>query len=1673
MIHEQRRKSAKLNWDKTQTSYTVPDGGDGSKSRAGAKTMRKDTEKGNERAEEATHAERRIKVGGTVYSRVKRHDESGAFGGGQVSVWKQEGGTVGDEWGEMTLESGDLVYAKWDNPAVTRWQLPENSSVYGHAEKVQKTFNAAKEWPETEQTVVRLAAAKALDECFVSFADMDGATEVERSRMVQNIANEYMATSGAQKYDAEKSQKWLSRAAVRECELFLGRRHAPETAKESTREHAATSLQQEKLDRKGHALGKAGEKSPIATTTAAASVQKGRSNEKKSDEFFSSPSSPFLPRARFLRNPYYAALLLCPSARRGCIESRLEATTFAAAGSGEVRVLCAVTVYEGREGPKKHLFAVARDWTGAFCFFVLEPFDVATEAVVLYTYPLLGSVEMNLDSHQRVLFHVDGVEFLASFKDKETASWLHDALKAAMASMYGEGNDCDRVVRMRAYSVEFASHYTSERDLMLFEVVNTILSATDCSVNLMKNNFAQLRRCLMKKEGRDKVALQWLNSMKMLTTKDGASISAASVVNHLRVVEEIIQCPTPYIDATLSQRLCEGLEEMGRRIPKTMATCSHLAVLLEYTDRVMLKWSSRYETPDVLFEPCFKPESHSPAAFYEASLLEERRARGAEYRLPPGIYLAVICFCGERVFTNKAGGWIAEVIQREPTHEEIQQVAADSENYRWVLRVGGTDANWAEGENLEKWEALYKERGGESFKARFLRAARRLKERRVFPRLGCVFDTPIFQAEVGTTLILTLCEVESEAAISPAAGVWHDIRELELRAYTQTLMCSENARVAFLPTGYRRCVRYLNAAVHYQKSLTQRLSPGFYVGFFLASVNAEGALMLVPECNRNLPPLVKVSGEHPSLLQWRWLQSLNYRHKTTQTFGLPTVADISVPLDERAPFESKVGYAIKALETAVGLKIQQFYDLELFALDEEQTIHAFFAVSYYPPPLQDIERVPEPPKGIVPMTFKLVRLVDDHHQRRYWSGVYGFIADEADRNYRILCSTTQPFTSDESIRLNITSETIFHAMELEKYALLFSWARTLAIWAETDGRTLVQRYAGKLLWNSGTNTEDAGEVEEVEYPGVSLSVEEVVDVAVSNQAAATDPKTFEMKSLLLQLRSTGKKDCAAVLQRLREMDDAVREGCPSHIAQMEDVNKLSLTLRGFDEAPPDGGFFAARSATVYELPCTLMEFVSGENKVEDSYLFAREIVEDLIELAAAGGTVADFGRIAETMVSCVEAAENMVDGAALEALRVEAEEKAWAEREQFIRKWIEMFRARPIKSMFDEALDASVEGPEPLFHAGSSQYIGSGSDGLRVCLARAATDANQLQELLRVANSALHGLELAQCIHAYNDALHKSEKTFFSDGPSKEEKKVIPGKAVTATISTTPQQIVTLVSKERREIYLYSMDPLRCLLLQGEQPRVSFPEIGYAELKVLGDHMNAPEQEVAAQLRDMHPTDERERRNLLNMSIELQAPLIAIRLLPLVYCSETGHFGEEEANGVRKAINGMQFLFLYGVRDWLRMESLGGPAVVGGFDVLWWLRYLQEVGEGEEAYCSYSGSWKQLYAETRIRVLLSLGVDHVTEEELQLWMEGLGRLVAYMSFKGKANVTDAEVKILIETCPLLQSLDLSGTTVTDDSVRLLCSRCRRLLECSVTGCRISREAEMWLNDLCRKNAQNL
>ncbi|ORC91529.1 putative leucine-rich repeat protein [Trypanosoma theileri] len=1654
----------------------------------------------------------RITVGSTVYRSELREDESKAYGGGEeVLVWVQDAQPAGDAWVEITLETGEVAYAQWGNPEETRWQLPDVSLIQFPSKVMEKEFSIKKEWTESQQQVLRIEAVKVLEECIVSKDINNIIGEDEKMIIVNNIANEYMATNSPKEYD-ESSSNWLHHAALRQLDSLLTLKRASKTTNRAMLQEISTMTLQAKLgivrnvsrDKKRYNTIDSNTNSiPIALSSQ--TVQ-GEENE----EELPLPLSPFLPNGRFLQNQYYKNLLYNPSAHRSCIEPQLETTVFTETGLGEIRVLCAVPVQEGFKGPKSRIFAVVRDWTGAFCFFIIrKPLKNEKESSVIAAYPLLGSLEFPQKSHHQVTFRVDGIEFMASFKDREHLGWFHDALKIAMVSMYGDGNDSERVVKMRAYSVEFAAHYSFEKPLNVLEVLNTIYSDTEHTGTMMDDDFARLRISLRTPQVRDKVVQEWIEFTKRFDDKVTDSSFTTLLSNHLRVIEELILSPTPYMNENLPQILQQRLYKMGEQLPDFSANCFRLAVLLDYTDRTMLLWKSRYETVDIPFEPCFKPLVPSQTADFERSLLEERRMRCLTHSHPPGIYLAVVCFHGKnRIFTNVNGNLIAEVIQHEPTQEELEQLRVDCEDYQWLLRLGGANKNWAK-EKLQEWDAMYTNRGVNSFKARFIRAAKKLQNANIFPTLGYIFDTPILHKEIGSLFILTICEVDSEVTIPRSAGVWHDIQELEDFIYSQSLLCSETARVAFLPNRYRQCVRYLTAASEYRDSLTQRLTPGFYLGYFLSSVCSDGMLMLVPECNRNLPPLVKVSEESPSLSQWRWLQSLNYRQQTTYSLGLPLPEDLSQPPVEGASFESKISYALATLEAAVGLKIEQFYDLELFALDEEQSIYAFFAVGYYPPPLCCVDGVPEAPKGLVPMTFKLVRVVDDHHLRRYWHHVYNCLADEVDLAYRKLSSTIQPFTSDEAIRLNPTGEVMVYMMDMDKYTFLLSWTRTLALWVETDGQTLVQKYAShhikmpevtpvkeeKKKDDDDDDSEKKGikkqyyqsQKNEKDNCKNSLSIEQIVDIAVSNQAAATDPNLFAMKSLMLQLRSTGKQGWGSILQRIQEIDDTMTEGYTCRLAAPEEVKDSPLTLHSFDDVTEDDMLSVSRPPTVYELPCSLMEFISGEGNVAEAFLFAREIVEEIIDVAVAGGAVAVVGQVMETMVSCVEAAEDIVDGAALENLRAEAEEQAWNERCALLQEWSSIFNARDRPSVLDNEI--LTDAPEPLFYTGSQYVVETPTDGLRICLARAANDANQLQELLRVANSALHAFELTECVHAYNDALQKHEEVLdelnistSNNNNNKnsnndiEEKKTDENfirnvKSTSTTTTTTPLRHVTLVSREQREVPLYSLSPFRCLTLQGERMRVPLPEFDYAELRVFAEHMNTEEEEVATQLRELNPNPDKLER-LLKMTLELQAPLLSLRLISLIYCPYSGRFYDEEANKVRELLSTDSFFFTYGVRDWIHMEELGGSAVTDGFDLLWWLRYLREAGDGSERYSSYCGSWKQMYVETRVRVLLSRGVRQVSEEEVALWLEAIGPCVGFLSFSGETNITDAEVNVLAATCPLLQSLDLAGTAVTDESVRLLCSRCRRLVECSVAGSRVSREALILLNETCRKNAEN-
>ncbi|KAH9593110.1 hypothetical protein LSM04_001810 [Trypanosoma melophagium] len=180
-----------------------------------------------------------------------------------------------------------------------------------------------------------------------------------------------MTTNSPKKYDS--SSKWLRQAAFVQIDSLLTLKRATKTTNRSMLQDATNMVLQAKLGILGNvSRDKSSDNTTdfIAnnSTTPLAVNSQTVQTEEENEEDLHPPLSLFLPHARFLQSRYYTSLLRNPSARRSCTEPQLEATVFTETGLGEIRVLCAVPVQEGFERPKSRIFAVARDWTVAYCF---------------------------------------------------------------------------------------------------------------------------------------------------------------------------------------------------------------------------------------------------------------------------------------------------------------------------------------------------------------------------------------------------------------------------------------------------------------------------------------------------------------------------------------------------------------------------------------------------------------------------------------------------------------------------------------------------------------------------------------------------------------------------------------------------------------------------------------------------------------------------------------------------------------------------------------------------------------------------------------------------------------------------------------------------------------------------------------------------------------------------------------------------------------------------------------------------------------------------------------------------------------------------------------------------------------------------------------------------------
>ena len=1381
-------------------------------------------------------------------------------------------------------------------------------------------------------------------------------------------------------------------------------------------------------------------------------------------ERLAQPTSPLLPRAYYLRDPYYQYRLNKTNPRRRKLESQLEGSTFLRPNGGELRVLCVVAAQLGREAPRDVKLCVVRDWVGAYCLMVLEPSTDRSDFVVAEAVPILEHVEFP-PGFSKLPIQIDDYELVATFHDQEYATTLHDSLKLAMCSMYGVGSDDRRITCLRAYATEFAhdsSPAQAHANVDVNSLLKTILTEDKREPENMQGEFVQLRRCMWTPAGRDHVLRQWIRSI------DEGFIfkrkSQATIKNHLRVIEEAMKSPAYHEDPSLYESVITHLSVLCADQPKTVeAEVNGLKAIVRLVDPVLDTWQSRHESADVPFEACFLPEPGSEADRQEREITTRRREQ-AHYM--PGIYLTMLCYCGSQVLCNASETPFSECIIPQPTAKELSELTPENRDFRWILQLGGSNDNWAA--ELSQWSDLYSNVGRSTFRAQFLRAANRLMHSQPFRTLGFILDTPIVHSLVHCAHIITVLRVDTKEKVPANAGRWRNMTELEQELYSRSLVVRPSSRLPFLPSTYREPQRFVQTAVKFRDQIQSRIPPGFYLGLLVLHNDSQGPMALVPESNRTLPPLSLVCEESPTLDQWRWMQSLNERYSRTRTLGIAQIPDLKNVVS--VTFEQRFARSLRELEVATGVKVTQFYDQELFILDEGQQIRVFFAV-HFVHAQHTAELVPTAPSGgAVPMVFKHVDVLEETLMRLYWPRIYPTLAEERQSYFRKAYSTAQPFAVDEAYRLRHESA-VYSFCEIDKYLLLVSCLRQLTLWMLTDGRSVVASFGGDP------------------EASVVRSIEDTVEVAVSNQAATQDINILTMKSLLFESSAKPHYSWATLISQLREIDRVMVAGYSNREVSIPQLQQRQFKLRTHDE------MFAGeidedenpRPPTIYDVPCTLSELVFKDVDPEMSvkYFGVQDTIKYIVDLACVQcvdvGNIVTIGQVVSDMISVVEASNDLVDGAALLSLKMDTEEQALKEREKFQRHWLDVYHDSHEEKAI-RGLAAAVESQDEeemlapaIFYDGSPHAITSAADGVRVCIAKAANSCYQLQQLVRTTNSTVEALELIQSLQTFTACVNKRNSLLGLDqGPSRSGQEADISRSAQSAPSAG-RSSVTMVSKEFEEFNLPPVDPLRCLVLRGASGKVRFPTIPSASMDVLSHHLRCSDLAIPQALLAL-PTSPKASEQLLEMAIQMKAPVLALRLVTIIFASTTpsGSFFTASSALQVKSLLDQSFMFEYGIKDWLHIEVLGGAPIAAAMDVMWWTRYLSEAtaetqtSKREDAFTDHEGSWKQVYAETRVRVFLSFGVHALSREEVALWGQTLGRYVEYISLKD-ANIGDAEIEVLTSCCQNIKSLDLSYTKITHHSIELIARNLRQIAECSVAGCDLTPTDQDALRRHCTEN----
>jgi hypothetical protein len=1633
-----------------------------------------------------------ITAGSTTYRAHVTRDTEGK----KMRCWVPEGKQLTENefvWIEhVDGSTSERYFANKADPNIRKWELPEISSTAAGANAAvgggqagtdaamkfveEKHFKERKEFKEKEaKKPVATAARKA-----VAAAQEKGIlTKDEATILAMNVAKEYMSLH--RKWDAD-GEKWVRDNAAEQIALIEDRKKEYATSM-MTRQVKADSLS---------GASTREEDLPIPTSAS---------------PNLTFPTSPLLPRASYLRDPYFFRRVNRRNPKRE-MEAMFEDKLFLQPGAGTVRVLSAVRCKVG-SAEKESFACVVRDWAGAFMLVFAEATTMGL-LVITSAYPLLEHVDLQRSSEAKGVLFIDDIPFQMAFANGEEMLYLVDTLKIAMCAMYGQGSDDHRITTMRAYAVEFSSmestYYPGGVVPDVKKVMTNILTEDLKDGVSMDPHFQAMRLCMRTPEGRDAVLRAWVRSMN-----DGAVIKnrrPAAIANHIRVIEEAVRHPSYHNDLSIPGSVIANLALLRSDQPEGVkARIEAARTSFRVITPILEQWRSRADVEDRPFELMFEPAEGSKAWQQAEVTLAQRRAQYAQSQLLPGIYVTLLCYSGNSVLCDHMGNLFSEVIVSSPSTQELDELTPDNEDFRWILSLGGAGApdDWAASE-IAAWSDVYDNAGRQTFRAKFLQAARRLFEEQHVPSLGVVFDVPVVHKAVSCAHILCVLRIESKDSIPASVGEWRNATEFESTLYLQTCVASHSSRIEFLPTAYNNCVRSIRAAIDYRTSLDKRLPGGFYLGHLVLTLTSGGPMVLVPESSRNTVPLALISEEMPSLEQWRWIQGLNERFRRTRSFGLNPETDSAADavsallhVTSHSTFEQRFAKAVAEAEAATGVSVEKFYDLDLFVLDEESQGRAVFAVHVVPPTYHVSTEdgkmwIDTPSGGQVPMVWKHASVVDDAYFRMYWPRTFTALIDERNAHLRRATATCQPFTTDEVCRLQHESS-LSCFCDVDKYSLLVSWCRPITDWVYGSAQTLVEMYGG------------------VEDEAVARSIDEAVEIAVSNYASTQDINVQTMKSLIIESASTVHFSWPTLLSKLREIDRVVALGYAQRLVNEIDkrgAHRRLMKVRTYDEleSDPDSDDEAPRAATDYDLPCTLEELILKDTSLDqaEKYFYAQELVHDIVELASIQcvevGEVKEIGNIITDMITVIESAEDLVDTASIVALRQEAEEAALEERTSFQQHWLDVFQndselqdlagkrpdhleqqeLSPARALEMQEAEEDLDNPlnAPLYSDGSSRFVNSYEAGVRVCMAKAMNSAHAMETLLRVASSAMNGLEVVQGIQEYagflakRDSLVKARPAGDGSVTPQGGSSQSPAPGGAGRRVDAGQAAVTVVSKEFVEHPIAVVDPLRCLVLHNVSGRVRFPTVPTAALEVIADHLNQSDFNVPQALQHMRP-DKTTAAKLLEVALQMKAPLLVLRLATLVFGTQQGpayFFTNSSALQLRTLLQD-GFLFEYGIKDWLHLEVLGGDPVASAMDVLWWIRFLKEAvadvgNERRDSFSDHEGTWKQVYTETRVRVFLSFGVHALNKDEVTLWAHSLGRYVEYLSLKD-TSVGDAEIEVLSQCCPNIKSLDLSFTNITARAVEALINGCTQLIECSVEGCDVPSSAHDQLRRHCVDN----